>query len=48
MQNDKNYFAIVSDSNGRLTGIVTLEDIIEEIVGDIEEDMVHNSPGEIR
>ncbi len=38
MQRDKNNFAIVSDSKGELVGIVTLEDIIEEIVGEIEDE----------
>jgi putative hemolysin len=37
MRKDKNNFAVVSDPAGKITGIVTLEDIIEEIVGEIED-----------
>ena len=42
LQSDRSHIAIVIDEYGSMTGIVTMEDILEEIVGDIwdEEDEV--------
>ena len=37
MQNQKTYFAVVLDEYGGMTGIVTLHDILETLIGDIHE-----------
>ncbi len=42
MRQHKNHMALVRDKNKRITGLVTIEDILEELVGEIfdEEDVV--------
>ena len=40
MKQKRNYFAIVLDEYGGMTGIVTITDILESIVGDYDEDTI--------
>ncbi len=40
MKAKKNYFAIVLDEYGGMTGIVTITDILESLVGDYDEDTI--------
>jgi len=37
-QKGHTHLAIVTDDKGRIEGLVTLEDLIEEIVGEIEDE----------
>jgi CBS domain containing-hemolysin-like protein len=43
MLRGRRHLAVVRDSAGRLAGIVTLEDLLEELVGDIRDE--HDEPG---
>lgn len=38
MKNSRNHFAIVLDDYGGMSGIITINDLLEEIVGDLEDD----------
>jgi CBS domain containing-hemolysin-like protein len=38
-QRDKSQIAIVQDAQGKTLGLVTIEDLLEEIVGEIHEEV---------
>lgn len=38
MKNRRNHFAVVLDEYGGMSGIVTMNDLLEELVGDLEDD----------
>jgi CBS domain containing-hemolysin-like protein len=44
MQRDKFHIALVTDEYGSLTGLVTLEDLLEELVGDIADEYDREEP----
>lgn len=48
MQKTKQKFAIVSDEFGGVSGVISMEDIIEEIVGDIKDEYDNDSEPIIR
>jgi CBS domain containing-hemolysin-like protein len=44
MQLESNHLAMVVDEYGGIAGLVTLEDLIEELVGDISDEYDHDVP----
>jgi CBS domain containing-hemolysin-like protein len=42
MLRGRRHLAVVRDADGKLAGIVTLEDLLEELVGDIRDE--HDEP----
>ncbi len=44
MKSKKNHFAIVADEYGGTAGLITIEDVLEEIVGDIEDEFDREEP----
>jgi len=49
MQHQKKYFAILINEYGEFSGVVTIEDLVEEVMGDIADEYDENGPqiGEI-
>lgn len=44
LQNNNRHMAVLIDEYGGFSGIVTMEDLIEEIVGDIDDEYDHDEP----
>lgn len=44
MQHQKKYFAILINEYGEFSGVVTIEDLVEEVMGDIADEYDENGP----
>ena len=44
MKNSRNHFAVVLDEHGGMSGVITMNDLLEQLVGDLEDD--HTAPVE--
>lgn len=44
LQNKRKHMAVLIDEYGGFSGVVTMEDLIEEIVGDIDDEYDHDEP----
>ena len=47
MKKSRHYFAIVLDEYGGMSGIITLTDLVQEIVGDFDEENIGENEDEI-
>jgi magnesium and cobalt transporter len=45
-RSNRNHMAIVVDEYGGVAGLVTIEDVLEQIVGDIEDEYDFDEPGD--
>jgi len=39
MRDERRHIVLIADERGRTVGLLTLEDLLEELVGDIESDI---------